>query len=185
MGSQPPTSLPHDRTVPNGMDITFPFEGKNTLAQDDFELPLFLVPVAYIPAVDPDGDGTIGNLEIAPIPRAPIDEGCLLITQLGLTPLGDGQSVGADSRHTERLVDGQKVCERLHRQAIGNQGRPLRFHKEEFRTAPRFVCARLRSLRQALVPALPGTNAVPWCRGLTWGEVGVGPLPLTSRQRRT
>ena len=111
--------------------LVLPCEGQDTLADDDFKLPLFLVPVTHIPAIDPHRERAIGNREMAPVPRAPLDERPLLLPQLRLTPLGHGQGVGPDRGHAERLVDREKVRERLHGQAIGDQRGPLRFHEEQ------------------------------------------------------
>ena len=67
--------------------------GQETLPDNDFKLPLFLVPVPNIPAVNTNGHGAIGDGEMAPVTRAPLDERHLLFPQLRLTPLGCGMII--------------------------------------------------------------------------------------------
>ena len=99
-------------------------------AHNDLKLSLFLIPITHIPPIDPHREWTIGDRKIALVPRASLDEKHLLFPQFRLTPLGHSQCVGPDRGHAERLVDGKKVRQRLHGQAIGDQRGPLRFHEE-------------------------------------------------------
>src|SRR6267142_5749394 len=114
--------------------LVLPCEGQDTFPHDDLKLPLFLVPITHIPTIDPDRERTIGHRQMAPVPRAPLDEKHLLFPQLGLTPLGHGQGVGTDRGRAERLVDREEVRERLYGEAIGDQRGPLRFHEEQLRS---------------------------------------------------
>jgi hypothetical protein len=41
--------------------LVVPFEGEHTLAHDDLERPLFLVPVAYLATIDTHREGAIGR----------------------------------------------------------------------------------------------------------------------------
>ena len=41
--------------------LTLSAQGQDAIADDDFELLLFCLPVAYIPSADANGDGAIGD----------------------------------------------------------------------------------------------------------------------------
>src|SRR5439155_10730277 len=94
--------------------LLVPSKGQDTLPDNDFKLPLFLVPVPNIPAVNAHSDGTVGNWQSTPVARASLDERPLLVLQLCLTPLGHRQRVAPDRGHTERLIDREKVLQRLY-----------------------------------------------------------------------
>ena len=101
------------------------------LPDDDFEMLLFLLPIADIPAVNADRDGAIGDGQCRPIGGTSLHKGPLLLAQFVFTALRDREGMVLHRRRVQRRIHREKVLQRLRRQAIGDQRGPLRLHEEQ------------------------------------------------------
>src|SRR5262249_50096435 len=135
----------------------------DTLADNDFELLLFRLPVAHIPAVDADRDGTIGDGQPLPVRGTAVDKRPLLLAQLVFTALGYRKGMVLDGRRIECRLHGEKVFQGLGGQAVGHQRGPLRLHEEQLRRCRLREQGAERTERGRLV-ALTGTLIQAWTR---------------------
>ena len=94
-------------------------------------MPLLLIPITHIPAVNADREGAIGDGQGLPVGGTALDKGPLLLAQFVFAALGHRERMVLDRGGVERRVHREKVLQRLRRQAIGDQRGPLRLHEEQ------------------------------------------------------
>jgi hypothetical protein len=106
-------------------------EDEDALADNDFEMLLFLLPVADIATIDPDREGAIGDGQGLPVGGTALHKGPLLVAQFVFAALGHRERMVLDGGRIERRLHGEKVLQRLRGQAVGHQRGPLGLHEEQ------------------------------------------------------